>query len=88
MTFGLNPKIEYRNPYCFQGVSRKQIQNSNIKFSKHYSISRCTVLLPNEEYNLPNSGVSDFEFWSFEIVSNFVLRISKLSRYFTPKTFS
>jgi len=53
------------------------------------------VLLPNEEYNLPNSGVSDFEFWSFEIVwrklhfvSNFVLRISKLSRYFTPKTFS
>ena len=37
---------------------------------------RCTDFLANQEDNLPNYIVSVFVFWSFEIVSNFEIRIS------------
>jgi hypothetical protein len=46
----------------------KQILNSNIKYSKYFSISRSTAFLADIEYTLPNYIVSGFEFWSFVFV--------------------
>ena len=71
-----NPNIENRNPYCFQGVCRKQIRNPNAQMSK--------TSTQTGRYRSPASDIKRLKslvfcilrFWSLEFVSSFDIRIS------------
>ena len=64
-----NPKHEIRNSYCFQGVSRKQIQNPNAQMFKSIILSlRYGVL-----------GFGHLNFVNLVIVSSFLN--SKLKKF-------
>jgi hypothetical protein len=66
----INPKPEIRNPKQFRNTNFQMYKTSLKSFKKRTDALEALVL--------------NFEFWSFEFVSDFDIRISNLSAFCCP----